>query len=232
MKRLIVTAALAATSLFGAINLDNLKAEVHLKNNRANILLFPFIVDDSKLAAADDNFIIKAKNNTVAVIPTGTDKDQADLLVWSPENKAFIVTLYTDGKDQVFQFTYNGVTGHKNAATARFETGAIENDIKSLIKNVRLKQNIPGYTKVKIKRQFKTKSMLMQKDYIYDGAKYRVEEWYIKNITKRTLFLDEATFYTKGIIAINFDQRELRPRETTKMVLIINKASLEDQGGK
>ena len=72
--------------------------------------------------------------------------------------------------------------------------------------------------------------MTLQKNYIYNGSKYRVEEWFIKNTTNSKLFIDEATFYTKGVLAINLEQRELNPREVIKMILILNKTELAKKG--
>ena len=227
MRKTLVALTLMTVSIFGAVNIDSGKANISIIKDRANVLNFPFLIDDAKIATEDEgNYEIKAKRNSLVIIPTGAKNDRADLIVWSADQNTFVISLKNNGKQQVFDFTYNGEASFKNAKTASYETGKIDADIKKIIKAVKLKNNISGYSKVKIKRQFKTKTMLMQKDYIYNGSKYRVEEWYIKNRTPKKLFLDEATFYTKGIIAIDFEQREVKPRETIKMILIINKASL------
>ena len=230
MRKVVLGLAMLTVSIFGAVNIDEGKANISIVKDRANVLNFPFLIDDAKIATEDEgNYEIKAKKNSLVIIPTGNKNDKADLIVWSGEQNTFIISLTNNGKKQITDFTYNGVGSFKTAKTAAYETGRIDADIKKIIKTVKLKNNISGYSKVKIKRQFKTKTMLMQKDYIYNGSKYRVEEWYIKNRTPKKLFLDEATFYTKGIIAIDFEQRELKPRETIKMILIVNKASLTEE---
>ena len=230
MKKILLSLSILTVSIFGAVNLDSGKATISLQKDRANVLKFPFLIDDAKIATEDDsNYEIKAKQNSLVIIPTGNSKDKADLIVWSADQETFIISLRNNGKRQIFDFTYNGETSFKNSKAAAFETGRIDADIKKLIKEVKLNNRIKGYSKVKIRRQFKTQTMLLQKNNIFTGAKYRVEEWYVENRLSRTLFLDEATFYTKGIIAIDFDQRELKPHETTKMILIVNKIELNQE---
>lgn len=230
MKKVLLTSAILTASLFGAVNIDDGKASIALVKDRANVLKFPFLIDDAKIATEEEgNYEIKAKKNSIVIIPTGGPADSADLIVWSADNDTFVISTVNNGKNQIFDFTYNGKSALKSSKTVAYESGKIDNDIKKLIKDVKSSSKINGYSKVKIKRQFKTENMLMQKDYIHNGSKYRVEEWYIKNTTADKLFLDEATFYTKGIIAIDFEQRELKPNETIKMVLIINKVSLMEE---
>jgi len=230
MKYIFGYVILLSSVLFGAVNIDSGKGSIKLSLDRGNVLKFPFLIDDAKIATSDkDNYELVVKKNSLTIIPSGKRKDKADLIIWTGDDDTFIITLKNNGNKQVFDFTYNGETGFRNAKSSAFETGRIDSDIKKIIKSVKLKSKIAGYSKVKIKRQFNTPTMLMQKDYIYNGGKYRVEEWYIKNRTTRQLFLDEATFYTKGIIAIDFEQRELQPRETIKMIIIVNKSSLVEE---
>ena len=228
MKKVFILAITMFISANAAINIDSGKAKVSLMKDRANVLIFPFLIDDAKIATEyNDNYQIKAKKDSLVIIPTGKKSDKADLIVWSVSHDTFIINLKNNGKKQMFNFTYNGETGYKTRTAMQFETGKIDSDIKKIIKNIRIKGVVPGYSKIKVKRQFRTNRLLMQKDLIYDGAKYRAESWFVKNTTSSTVFLDEASMYTKGIIAIDFEQRELKPRETTRMILIINKSSLE-----
>lgn len=228
MKKVLILLTMLLISANGAINIDSGKAKVSIMKDRANVLIFPFLIDDAKIATEfNDNYQIKAKKDSLVIIPTGDKGDKADLIVWSVNHDTFIINLKNNGNKQMFNFTYNGETGYKSRKAMKFETGRIDSDIKKIIKSLRTKDVIPGYSKVKVKRQFRTNRLLMQKDYIYDGSKYRAESWFVKNTTSGTVFLDEATMYTKGIIAIDFEQRELKQRETTRMILIINKSSLE-----
>lgn len=228
MKKIFILLTTLLISANAAINIDSGRAKVSIMKDRANVLIFPFLIDDAKIATEfNDNYQIKAKKDSLVIIPTGKKDDKADLIVWSVNHDTFIINLKNNGKKQMFNFTYNGETGYKNRKAMKYETGKIDSDIKNIIKSLKIKGIIPGYSKIKVKRQFRTNRTLMQKDFIYDGSKYRVESWFIKNTTNGTIFLDEGAMYTKGIIAIDFEQRELRPRETTNMILIINKASLE-----
>ena len=212
-----------------AINLDNGKGLIELKLDRANVLNFPFIVKEATVAAENmDNYQIKSTNNSIIVIPTGTNTDLSDLIVTSSEKNTFIITLKNTGNSQVFNFTYNGESSFNKSKTSKFESNKLDKDVKKIIKSVLVKGTIPGYSRVLINKKFDVKNMTLQKNYIYNGSKYRVEEWYIRNNLKTKLFIDEATFYTKGIIAINLEQRELQPKEVIKMIMIVNKIELSE----
>jgi len=228
MKKVLLVLTTLLMTANAAINIDSGKAKVSIMKDRANVLIFPFLIDDAKIATEfNDNYQIKAKKDSLVIIPTGKKDDKADLIVWSVNHDTFIINLKNNGKKQMFNFTYNGETGYKSRKAIKFESGSVDKDIKKIIKAVKTKGSIPGYSKIKVKRQFRTPKFLMQKDHIFDGARYRVESWFVKNTTSSTQFLDESTIYTKGIIGIDFQQREIRPRETIRMILIVNKSSLE-----
>jgi len=223
---LVLPAILSAQS----ISLDKEKIEIHLKNNSTNLINFPFVVQKANLTTETPNdFSVSSKNQTVVVIPTAElpDSESGDLLVWSNEGNPYLVKLKVDGKgEQVFNMVSNEIEIKPTTKAARFETGRIEKDIKRIIKKVVNGEKIPGYKRVDVKRKFKSTDLEMQKEYFYDGGKYRVEQWYIKNTTKDTLLLDYENFYTSGVLAIAFEKKKLFPGQITKAWLIINKNSI------
>ena len=235
MKKKILTALgvslLSVSTLFATQvkKIDSGVVNVSIKNNKANILNFPFIVSDAKIATNSPNaFQIKAKKDSIVVIPTATvPSTRADLIVWSQDGYTYLLKIDIKGKDQVWNFTSNRVRP-STRKTIKFESGRIDSDVKKLIKRAMLKKNIPGYKKVKVKRQFDTHDLLMQKDYVFDGAKYRVEKWFLKNKTGYPIKLDEGNIYTKGILAIAFESRTIPPHKIGTMYLIVNKATIQD----
>lgn len=211
------------------VNIDSGLVEASLINNKANVLTFPFIVEDAKIATAiQEDFQIKAKKDSIVIIPTATAPSTiADLIVWSADGYTYLIKLDINGKDQVFNFTSNRVQP-QTPETIEFESGKIDEDIKKLLKTAMLDKNIPGYKKTKVKRQFVTPDLLMQKEYIFDGSKYRVEKWFLKNETSNSIKLDEGNIYTKGILAIAFESQTIPANKIGTMFLIIDKASVQN----
>ncbi|HIP33403.1 MAG TPA: hypothetical protein EYG89_01425 [Bacteroidia bacterium] len=231
IKKILIMAIIFSSLSNAAYNLDEGKSKIYLKLDRANVLNFPFAVKKANIAAENqDDYTIESINNSIIIIPTGDKDDLSDLVVTSADKNTFIISVENSGSKNVFNFTYNGESSFQKSKTSKFETNKIDADIKKLIKSVLNKGVIPGYSRVLINKKFNVKNMTLQKNYIYNGSKYRVEEWFIKNTTSSKLFIDEATFYTKGILAINLEQRELNPREVIKMIFILNKADLEKEG--
>ena len=231
IKRILLVAAILSQFIFATSvkNIDNGMINVSIKNHKANILSFPFFIKNAKIATDNpEDFTIKVTGDSILVIPNATvSSAKADLVVWSKDGYAYLIKIDIKGKDQYWNLTSNRV--HKDTSkTIKFESGKIDEDIKRLFKMVITKNNIPGYKKVKVKRKFVTHDLIMQKDYMFDGAKYRVEKWYLKNRTPYTLKLDEGDFYTKGILAITFESEQIPPYKIGTMYLIINKASLAE----
>lgn len=233
LKRILIIGALFPIILLSkTINLDKDIAEVQLKNNTMNLLVFPFVVHEAKLSSeTPEDFHITSKNTSVVIVPTvGMKQQKADLLIWSAAGDAFIVKINGNGKvDQKFTFSSNKVEVSVPLEAKVFETGKVEKDIKKLIKKTVQGKTIPGYKKVDIKRQFLTPDLNMQKEFYYDGGKYRVETWYVSNITSDNLVLDYENFYTNGILAIAFEKRNLNPGQISKMWLIVNKATVAER---
>jgi len=235
LKKAIIGLCIASVSAFATQvkNIDEGLVNVSIKNNKANILTFPFIVSEAKIATNNpQTFQIKAKGDSIVIIPTATvPSARADLIVWSKDGYTYLLKIDIKGKDQYWNFTSNRI--HRtNFKAMQFETGRIDSDIKKLFKRAILNKNIPGYKKVKVKRKFMTPDLEMQKDYIFDGAKYRVEKWFLKNRTDHAIALDEGNIYTKGILAIAFESRTIPPHKIGTMYLIVNKATINDARGK
>lgn len=227
-KKLVWFLIIPVLGFSKTISLDKDVINVSLKNNSMNLLVFPFVVQDAKLTTdSPDDFQVKAKNTTVMILPTMLNVEkESDLIVWSSLGDAYILRI--NGKndsEQKFTFSSNYVT-KKNSQIKKFESGKIEQDIKNLIKKVVNEEPISGYKKIDVKKMFETEDLLMQKEYFYDGGKYRVETWYLENKTNDILSLDYENFYTNGILAISFESRTLQPGQIGKMWLIINKATV------
>ena len=214
-------------------NIDNEGVNISLVNNRANLLSFPFILDSADLATDDaENYAIKVKKNTAIIIPS-VDKEKerssnADLIILTKDNYSYLIRMSLGGKDQRFNFTTSRVLKDK-PHTEKIETGKIDSDVKRIIKLMETKKNIPGYKKTKVKKQLDTPNLLLQKNTMYDGSKYRAEEWFIFNKTNSEIYLDYADFYTKGVMAISFDNPVINPKGVISMFLIINKASIAEE---
>lgn len=231
--KLISFICLCSSLMFAATvkQIDSGSVDVSLKNNQANILTFPFLVEDAKLATSfPESFSMEAKKDSIAIIVQADSPAQkADLVVWSQDGYAYLLKLDTTGREQVFNFTSNRVQP-KNSKTSSFESGKIDNDVKVLLKKAILSQDIPGYKKVKVKRQFNTRDLLLQKEFMFNGSKYRVEQWLIKNKTNEDIKLDEGNFYTKGILAISFESQTIPVNKIGTMWLIVDKSSTQEKG--
>lgn len=211
------------------INLDKEDININLVNNKMNLLVFPFIVHDAKLSTeAPEEFQVQTKNTTVMIVPSMlNNKKESDLLVWSTTGDAFLLKIDAKGiDDQKFTFSSSKIIAPANVAAKVFETGKIEQDIKNLIKKAVTEDKIAGYKKVDVKKMFETKDLNMQKEYFFDGGKYRVEKFYLENKTSDMLSLDYENFYTNGILAIAFEVRKLSPGQIGQMWLVVNKSTI------
>jgi len=228
----IIMACLSVPLLLnaGTISLDKEKIILNLKNNSTNVIKFPFVVQKASLTTETPNdFSVSSKNRTVVVIPTAEypESESGDLLIWSTEGDPYLLKIKAGGQDeQLFTMVSNKITTRPTSKAAQFETGRIDTDIKRLIKKVVSGEKISGYKKVDIKRTFKSRDLEMQKEFFYDGGKYRVEQWYIKNISNDTLLLDYENFYTKGVLAIAFEVKKIGPNQISKAWLVVNKSTI------
>ena len=229
IKKIFGLLFLFVLSFSKTISLDKHPIVVTLKNNEMNVLNFPFVIQDVKLASeTPEDFKVIAKYKSLVITPTVvTYKEKADLLIWSATGQPFLIKLQANAKaDQVFNFVSNSYKKSLPLQAQQFETGRIEKDVRALMKRAILGEKIPGYTFVSVKRKFYTPDLILQKQYFYDGGRYRVETWYIKNRTNNTLILDYQDFYTPGILAISFESKKLKPGQIGKMWLIIDKNTI------
>lgn len=231
LNKIILGCFLALSSVLGVEtkDIDSGFTSIKISNNTANIFNFPFVVKSAKIIAeTPDNFQTKAEGTAIVVMPTtDTRTEKADLLVTSRDDYTFIIEIRTGSNERVFNFTTNK-TSTPSIEQEKFESGKIDNDMKKLLKSAMLEKKIPGYKMMEVKRFFHTKDLLMQKDYVLDGGKYRVEKWFLQNKSDvDTIVLDEGNFYTKGILAISFETPKIQPNKITTMWLVINKSSLK-----
>lgn len=212
-------------------DIDNGFVSVKLSNNTANVLNFPFKVKKANIVSqVPENFQTKSEGSAIIVMPTTVKQNEsADLIVTSKDDYTFIINLQTGNSERVFNFTTNKVST-PTVEQEKFESGKIDNDMKQLLKSAILEKKIPGYKKMEVKRIFNTDELVMQKDYILDGGKYRVEKWFLKNKSLTdTLILDEGNFYTNGILAIAFEMPKIPADSIVSMWLVINKSSFVDK---
>lgn len=203
--------------------------EVNLKNNTMNLLTFPFVIQSAQLSSeTPQSFQVNSKNMSLVVLPTTENDDEtADILVFSLSGEPFLLKIKATGDEQSFTFATNRVINESAPVAAKkFESGRVEKDITNIMKKAVEGDAIPGYTKVNVHKQFTTPDLLMQKEFYYDGGKYRVETWFVKNTTNFMLTLDFANFYTDGILAMAFEHNTIEPDQVTKMWIIVNKASV------
>lgn len=217
------------------INIDKDVINVTLKNNAMNILEFPFIVEKANLLTENpDSFNVSSRNKTVVIIPTTLeDTEKGDLLVWSALGNSYLLKISAGGDIQKFNFVSNFGTksgkGHVNLEAARYETGQVEKDIKMIIKKLSAGEKIPGYQKQSVKKTFSTADLRLQKEFFYDGGKYRAEQWYVKNTSNGRVVLNYDTFRTNGVIGISFLKKSLNPGQITKVWLIIDKNTISNR---
>jgi len=236
LKKILIL-LLGATIALSAktINLDKENISLSLKNNSMNVLNFPFIVQKANLSTENpESFNVSSRNKTVVIVPTTlSDKEKGDLLVWSATGNAYLIKIKTGSRNQTFNFVTNfGLVsgkGGRNLEAAKYETGQVERDIKKIIKKLANGEKIPGYRKQKVKKYFSTPDLKLQKEFYYDGGKYRAEQWYVKNKTRSTISLKYDTFRTNGVIGISFLKRTLKPGQVTKMWLIIDKNTISQR---
>jgi len=230
MKKITLLALLLPAFLFSqTISLEKDEVIVHLKNNRVNILNFPFIIHKAKLASeTPEDFSTSSKNKSVVILPTAKLLGEGgDLLIWSALGDPYLIKIDAKGKkDQKFSFSLNKEAALADPRAAQFETGRIEKDLNKLLKLSVKGEPIPGYQKTDVKKAFETRDLFLQKEYFYNGGKYRVETWYIQNKISKPVTLDYANFYTDGILLTAFEKKSLEPGEVAKMWLVINKATI------
>jgi len=231
LQKMIVSAIIPISLLSQTISLDKDISKVELKNNSINLLVFPFVIHEAKLSAENpEDFDIKSKNTSLVILPTASNlKQSADLVVWSALGNAYLLKINSAGKEQRFTFSSNKIKKETPIEARAFETGKVESDIKKLVKKSVLGEKIPGYKKVEVKKAFDTPDLTLQKEFFYDGGKYRVETWFLSNKTSDLLTLDYENFYATGILSITFEKKVLKPNEVSKMWVIVNKSSLEKQ---
>ncbi|MFL1706547.1 type-F conjugative transfer system secretin TraK [Campylobacter sp. MOP7] len=227
---------MALPSSAKTISLDNGKlVEVNLKNNTMNLLTFPFVIQSAQMSSeTPEAFQVSSKNMSLIILATAENEEEtADILVFSLSGEPFLLKVKATGDTQSFTFVSNKVLNESAPVAAKkFETGKVERDITNIMKKAVLGEAIPGYTRVNVNKQFTTPDLLMQKEFYYDGGKYRVETWLVRNTTEYMLTLDFANFYTDGILAMAFEYNTIKPGQVTKMWLIINKSSIAAKLGK
>ncbi len=209
-------------------NIDTHLINLKIKNNNVNIISFPFVISDAQLITADKgDFKVIAKRDSVTIIANAlSTKEKASVVIWSEDGYNYLLNITPDGKEQYWNLTSNRV--HKsNEKAQKFETGRVDKDIKKLIKFA-TKGNIPGYKKIPMNRKFNTRDFIIEKKVAFDGPKYRVEKWYLQNKRGVGIQLDYGSFYTKGIIAISFENSYVKPHKVARMYVVINKATIEN----
>lgn len=231
MKKIIYSFIFLSISLFSqTIDIDKNNLKVDLKNNSVNLLKFPFVITSAGATTeTPDNFTITSKNQTVTIIPAvdNPEIEWADLVIWSDTGDPYLIKVTADGNNtQIFTFASNTPSKAKSLKAARYETGKIESDIKKIMKKMALGEAIPGYSKVDVKKMFKTPDLNMQKEFFYDGGKYRAEQWFIQNTSNDIIFLDYENFYTSGILSIAFEKRTLKPNQITKAWFVVDKNTI------
>lgn len=212
-------------------NIDEGFASIKILNNEANILNFPFKIKKANvISQVPENFTTKAEGSSIIVMPTTELKtEKADLIVTSKDDYTFVINMTTGGSERIFNFNTNKVE-KSSPEQMKFESGKVDVDMKGLLKKAISEEPIAGYKKLEVKRQFDTPDLQMQKEYILDGGKYRVEKWFLKNKSKtETVVLDEASFYTNGILAIAFEVPKIPADKVASMWLVINKTSLDNK---
>lgn len=228
-----IISTMISTSLFAleTKDIDEGFASIKILNNEANILNFPFKVKKANVVSqTPENFTTKAEGSSIIVMPTTELKsEKADLIVTSKDDYTFVINISTGGSERIFNFNTNKVE-KSTPEQMQFESGKVDTDMKLLLKKAIADEPIAGYKKLEVKRQFDTPDLQMQKEYILDGGKYRVEKWFLKNKSlTETVVLDEASFYTNGILAIAFEVPKIPADKVASMWLVINKTSLENK---
>jgi len=232
MRKLLLATLLVPMFLFGnSINLDTDEVSIHLKNNKINILNFPFIIHKAKLASeTPEDFSTTSKNKSVIIIPTAKLLEEGgDLLIWSALGDPYLIKIDASGKtSQKFNFALNKIAALADPRAVQFESGRIVKDLKKILKYCVKGENIPGYQRTDVKKAFETKDLFIQKEFFQNGGKYRVETWYLQNKTNKAISLDYSNFYTNGILLTSFQKKTLEPGQVSKMWLVINKATIAD----
>jgi len=223
----------SASFSFETNSLDDGFTSITAKNNKVNILNFPFLIKSAKVVSpTPESFNAQNQGKSIILTPTTIYKtEKADLIVTSKQGDTYVIELKAENKkdtERIFNFTSNKAQ-KPTVSQQKFETGRIDKDVTKLIKKAMLGENISGYKMLEVKRQFNTPDLLMQKEYILDGGKYRVEKWFLKNKSNvDDITLEESNFYTNGILSISFNDSHIGPNKTTVMWLVINKSSLAE----
>lgn len=213
-------------------SLDEGFTEITTKNNKVNVLNFPFLIKEAKVVSATaESFAANNQGKSIVLTPTTIyQTEKADLLITSKDGDTYVIELKAENKpdtERVFNFTSNKAQ-KPSVSQQVYETGKVDQDVNKLLKSAMLGEPIAGYKMLEVRRQFNTPDLLMQKDYILDGGKYRVEKWFVQNKSSfDTVGFEEGNFYTNGVLAIAFEDDHIEAQQTTVMWMIINKASLE-----
>lgn len=233
LKTLATIALFSGVAFAKTISLDTGGAiSVNLQNNKMNLLQFPFIIQSAQLSTeTPESFQVTSKNMSLIILPTTLEENEtADIVIFSLTGEPYLLKVTATGTEQQFTFTSNKVINESPTREAKqFESNRIERDITNIMKKAVAGEPIPGYTKVQVKKQFITPDLEMQKEFFYDGGKYRVETWFLKNTTDQLLTLDFANFYTDGVLAMAFEVNKLEPGQIGKMWMIINKSTIADR---
>jgi hypothetical protein len=165
---------------------------------------------------------IKKGVNNLTIFPK--KKGNFELIVWGYEKFPIILYIKVVNKRNLDNYLKFSSPIIKKNVVDKFEANPHEKIIQALIKSMYNNHIINGYKmKVNGYRPIITNGLKLKLNRTMIGNRYQVEEWYIRNLTNKTVRLYPQMFYRRSIYGISFENNLLEPKKATRIFVVRGK---------
>jgi len=181
-----------------------------------NHFKFPYKIKEVQ-SSKDISVNIRGKNMFVKLF----ERIPTELFILLNDPDETTINIILNPKDipaQTIEFTDK--TAEMKKIYEAEKTIPYEKVIRNLIVSVSKKGKIKGYSVLEGGETLKTDELELKKLRTFQGYKYSVEVWQVKNISDRALYLEEPFFYMIGMKAISIEKHNLAQGETTLLYIV------------
>jgi type-F conjugative transfer system secretin TraK len=114
----------------------------------------------------------------------------------------------------------DAVVASSDAEVAKVTKSSYETQIIALMKAMRLKRKLDGYTIKQERHYIDLGDIGMRRVSTYKGQNFIGEIFVLKNSTSRIIPLEEKMFFKNGVRAIKIEKENLLPDETTEIFVV------------
>lgn len=212
-------------------------------NNEAHKMKKESLLNDTKVPTVNINNPVVRKRKKKGVAPisnrksylnikkgvnnlTITPKKEGtfELIVWGYKKFPIILHIKVSNNKHLDNYLKFFSPETEEDKASNFESNPHEKVIQALIKSMYNNHLINGYKmelgnmKPIISYGFKLK---LNRSMV--GNRYKVEEWYIRNLTNKVVKLYAQMFYQSGIYGVSFENDLLQPYKATRVFIVRKK---------